>query len=308
MTPFVSPFEGFCRLDGAGRSSVWKDEEPFPLRVDVAVGAADDSNGHVERRLRKVRVRRCERWAVAGLLVLCAAGTAPAAAAEVPGRIVDRMVAVYADLDSYRDTGEVVTVFHTDTGKWTDVVRFTTLFSRDGSGPAFPTFPRGTTDDGAREPLFRFEFRHKAGRAGPWHDYVVWADGTAIRSWWDIHGRVERHGRISEAIATPMGVSGMSSGNVPGLLFGTLSPLLNLTDISDEGVETVDGEPCHKLRATPYGSGESWTLWIDRRTYLLRRVQIVRRPDDAEVVATTTYFPETDVRIDPEAFGFEPPD
>lgn len=242
-------------------------------------------------------MRRHLRPVVVAALAVVACCLIPPTAAETPEQVLDRMVEVYADLQTYRDRGEVITVFRTDNGSWSDAIRFSTAFARDGGSLAYPTFRGRSVEPGPKAPLFRFDFRHRAGRNGPWYDFVVWADGEDIRTWWDVHERVETHSRISEAIAYPMGVSGLSSANVPGMLFGTLSPLLNLSSVSDQGNEIIDGTACRKLQAEPYGTGERWTLWIDRETYLLRRVLILREIDSAEVVATTTYFPEVDIEL-----------
>ncbi|MFM9959423.1 MAG: hypothetical protein ACKVZJ_15305 [Phycisphaerales bacterium] len=231
-------------------------------------------------------------------------------------RLLEASKAAYERCSSYRDSGEVVTVFIHDEPRphrRTTIRPFKTLFVR----PA----------------RFRFEFREQSiGPEDEWDRYVVtWQNGVA-RTSWTVTNKTEERDSLGLAIAGATGVSGGSAFCVPSLLlpneiFGT--HVFREDEWTLESDEPVDGEACARLRCTRERGEE--IMWIGRKTWLIRRVferetfdaefqrrlereanaalsMSGRRADEARdftdfrTETTTRYRPQFDVHIDPAEF------
>jgi len=252
------------------------------------------------------------RWGVAavgfGALALAAPGLSqeslPRAddADLAPVRIMRSMEKVYSGCRSYRDSGEVRTALVTDGGRAGSGRPFTTAFVRPGR--------------------LRFQFTDP-GLGERSSSYIVWSDGSEVRSWWDAKPGVRRPGSLQAALAPAAGVSGGSSVRVPGLLMPeelAEGPLLiapeRIKDGTDRGVTClrVSGQS----RKTPYTlsmgarvltvKDESVVLWIDRATFLIRKVQETRTFDTYTSESTTTYTPEIDIEIPAAQLAFAAPE
>lgn len=207
--------------------------------------------------------------------------------------IVSRMQSTYADCKSYRDEGEVSSVYLKKDGQQTQRKPFKTWF--------------------VRPKLFRFEFQDQAGPgAGKWTRYVVWADGQKIRTWWSVLARLKEFDSIESALAGPTGVSGGSAVNIPGLLMTEMqwgSGLRRLADAKLLGTEKIGDAECYKIDAgAKTDASRRQTLWIDRKTFLIRRLAERKELGDVTVEQTTDYKPEMNVAIPEAEFQFEPPD
>ena len=227
----------------------------------------------------------------------------PAGAAEpTPVAILRAMEKAYAGCRSYRDAGEVRTALVTDGGRAGSERPFTTVFVRSGR--------------------FRFQFTDP-GLGDRSSSYIVWSDGSQVRSWWDAKPGVRQPGSLQAALAPAAGISGGSSVRVPGLLMpeelGEGSLLIAPERIEDG---TDRGAACYRVtgksRKTPYTLSmgarvltvrdETVTLWIDRATYLLRKVQETRTFDTYTSESTTTYTPEVNVEIPAAQLAFGAPE
>ncbi|HVN77204.1 MAG TPA: hypothetical protein VMT19_12880 [Thermoanaerobaculaceae bacterium] len=218
-----------------------------------------------------------------------------------PVTILRAMEKVYAGCRSYRDTGEVTSAIVTDGGRAGSDRPFTTAFVRPGR--------------------FRFQFTD-TGLGDRSSSYIVWSDGSEVRSWWDAKPGVRRPGSLVEALTPATGISGGSSVRVPALLMpGEMSegPLLVAPERIDDGSDR--GVACLRIRGasrkTPYTlpmgrlvltvRDETVTLWIDRSTLLLRKVEERRTLDTYTSDTTTTYTPEIDVEIPAAQLAFGAP-
>jgi len=94
-------------------------------------------------------------------------------------------------------------------------------------------------------------------------------------------------------------------------IIGAGAPLVGperSSDADDRGIACF--RIAGKSRATPYtqttGSitvtvqDEAVTLWIDRATFLLRKVEDVKTLSTYRMTRTTTYTPELDIDLTPE--------
>jgi outer membrane lipoprotein-sorting protein len=200
--------------------------------------------------------------------------------------VLARMAKVYAGCKSYRDTGAVKTVFVDATGNRTVEKPFKTAF--------------------VRPDRFRFEYTAKQG--GREDRYIVWRKGKEVQTWWDITPGVEKPESLDLALAGATGVSGGSARTVPTLLLpkevrgGRLTDLTEAKRADDAKIGKVD---CLRIEGK-YG-GHPMTLWIDKKTFLVRRIDSKKKFDDFSTEQTTTYDPVIDGEIPDKALQFDPP-
>jgi hypothetical protein len=81
-----------------------------------------------------------------------------------PEQILEAMAEVYATCSTYRDAGRVTTRF----------------YSADRHRPR--TSVRPFTTAFRRPDRFRFEYRERYQIEDEWDRYIVWADGSAVRT------------------------------------------------------------------------------------------------------------------------------
>jgi len=236
------------------------------------------------------------------------------------------MAAVYAACKSYRDDGVVVCTH----------IRGAHAFQRSTGRQPFRTLF-------VRPSRWRFEFLEETvGPRHEWHHYVIWTDGTGHHSWWTLCPDSEGPLPISRLLAGATGVSGGAAHTVPVLLDPEVGgySLTTCRHAEYEGDdEEVDGCRCAKVRVTRE-HGRAETLWIDRGSFLLRRVfhrtefneEIHRRIEESLRIlnerriaegqqplpmgermpglvseSTTHYSPQMDIDIEDSEFAFVPP-
>jgi hypothetical protein len=231
------------------------------------------------------------------------------------GEILERMATTYATCKTYQDSGWVTTIFIRGDGQRTDKKPFSTAFVR-------PT-------------RFRFEFKSSFD-GHTWHRYLVCADGADARTWWDIQPGVTQQPSLALGLAGATGVSGGSAHTVPALLMPDTIGGKRLTDLTQlkrlgdakigevdcfriQGTLVIEVDPAErerhrqemmkvtgKDRGSPARGPE--TLWIDRSTFLLRRIDEQTQFDDFRTESITTYEPLVDVEIADSQLRFDPPD
>ena len=219
-------------------------------------------------------------------------------------QIVELAAQVYAQCDSYRDSGVAATTYTSDEREWTGEKPFTTVFVRPSQ--------------------IRFEYQDmSAGDPPP--SYIIWADGNDVRTWSDVEPGVNRPATVSKAIAAAAGVSQGTSHRIPSMLrpdpSASKSALeLNYARRIDDGA--VDEFECFRILGqsirTPktLGSGDtgivlrenSSTIWIDKQSYLVRRVDESNVYDSFSTDTVTTYSPEINVDIPSELLEFGAPE
>ena len=195
--------------------------------------------------------------------------------------ILARMRRAYATCETYRDEGDVRTVFNTNGAKRVVVKPFQTAF--------------------VRPDRFRFEFRDGDNQ------YVIWKRSDEVLSWWTIQPQIEKRKGIADAVGAARGVSGAASTRIPSLLSSEVAWdfLLNVDESQLLGKDYVEGDPWWLLRV--HSRGKYQDVWIDESKYLLRKVFERREHEGFSTEATTSYRPCINEAVSEEELGFEPP-
>jgi Predicted periplasmic protein (DUF2092) len=199
-------------------------------------------------------------------------------------QIVERMAKEYAQCKSYRDSGVVKTVFIGTDRQRTVEKPFTTAF--------------------VRPDRFRFEYKDDKERR-----YIVWRDGKDVQTWWDVTPGIKKPASLRSALAAATGVSSGSAHAVPALLIPDevggrrLTGITEAKRIEDAKLDKVD---CFRIQGQ-YG-GYPRTLWVDKKTFLVRRIDLERKLGvDFRTERTWIYEPVIDGEISDKMLEFNLP-
>lgn len=202
--------------------------------------------------------------------------------------VLDRMAKAYAGCNSYHDSGVVTTVFVQVTGNRTvEEKPFTTAF--------------------VRPDRLRFEYKENESD-GQERRYIVWRKGKEVQTWWDVKPGVEKPESLGLALAGATGVSGGSAHKVPALLLPKEVGGRRLTDITEaKRVEDAKIDKLDCFRIEGKYADSQMTLWIDQKTFLVRRIDAQTKFDDFRAEETTTYDSAIDEDIPDKKLEFDPP-
>ena len=173
-------------------------------------------------------------------------------------QILNEMAARYAGCSSYRDIGEVLTVFTElgpDEHRRRSARPFKTLFIRPDR--------------------FRFEFRERTiGPEEEWDRTVIVAHGDVVQTHW-ANGPDRPERSLGRSLAGATGISGGSAHTVPCMLLREEVRGFHLTQLHDvtlDGQEVLDGVECYVLQGTHPSSRQARTLWVGCEHLLLMRM------------------------------------
>jgi len=202
-------------------------------------------------------------------------------------KILDRMAKVYANCTSYRDSGTVNTLFIGPRGNRTVEKPFTTAFLRPDR--------------------FRFEYKEKRSM-GREPQYIVWRQGSDVRVFTDLRPGNDKAVSLELAVAGAAGVSSGSAHKIPSLLLPELGGR-RLTDLTEahrtDDAKTGEAD-CFRIEGKYADSPV--TLWIDKASFLVRRVDMYHDlGNDLHTEETTTYEPVVDGEVTAEMLAFHPP-
>ena len=201
-------------------------------------------------------------------------------------QVLDRMAKTYSVCKSYRDTGVVNTVFHKSGNKQTVQKPFKTAFVR-------PDRLRFEYTDQDKTKVYR---------------HIVWQQGEQVRVWWDVTPGIEEVESLGLALAGATGVSGGSAHTVPALLMTqevggrTLMEMTETKRIDDAKVGEVE---CMRIEGKFADS--PMTLWLDKQTFLVRRIDLTMKLTGFRTETTTTYEPVINEEIADKLLKFDPP-
>jgi RNA polymerase sigma factor (sigma-70 family) len=199
--------------------------------------------------------------------------------------ILERMVKAYTNCKSYRDSGLVKTLFVENGGNRTVEKPFTTAF--------------------VRPDRFRFEYRETTGDRQM--RFIIWSNGKKVQTWWDVQPGIDKPESLALALGSAAGVSGLSSLNIPQLLLPDQMgwSRLALTEPKRARDGKLGKVDCFRVEGK-YG-GNPITLWIDKQTYLVRRIDEQAKFDNFRTEQTTTYDPAIDGKLTDKMLAFDPP-
>jgi hypothetical protein len=202
-------------------------------------------------------------------------------------QILERVQEVYKRCRSYRDTGIAKTVFIKTNSKEVVEKRFATAFIRPDR--------------------FRFEYKER-GEDGRDSRYIVWCKGKDVKTWWDRQPGIEKEKSLGLALAGATGVSSSTAHNIPVLLLpkkvgGRL--LTEMTEIKRISNMTLEKFDCCRVEGKV---GESpTTLWIDQKSFVVRRIDEQTEFATFRTERTMTYEPMLDGEIADELLEFGAP-
>ena len=146
-----------------------------------------------------------------------------------------------------------------------------------------------------RPDRFRFEFTDQS-RDGSQSRYIVWQNGSTVRTFWTIGSRIRDEPDLGMAIAGATGVSGGSALTVPELLLPEVMEgawsLADLQDVHLPNDATIVG--------LDHRDG-THTITIDPESLLIRRIAHKRAQDrHGALDHLTTYDPFADLDLPAE--------
>jgi outer membrane lipoprotein-sorting protein len=222
--------------------------------------------------------RRKEFYTAACLLclVLCQGQVVwGQAAAPAPGVIIKKMIARYASLKSYQDTGGV-RLLQGNEELLESPLNSPAAPSQGNEGVFFKTYF-------ARPRLYRFDW--SGTPEGSSRESSVWSDGRRNYCWIPNPaldaGRFFMLGGQNLSAYTSLasrhsglGVFNVSSLMIKDALYSSFDyELKALSDLSLLGEEVVDGESCYVIRGKAVG--KPWVLWVGKNSQLLRKTRTV---------------------------------
>jgi len=197
------------------------------------------------------------------------------------------MEKAYTDCKSYRDSGSVKTLFIDNGGNRTDEKPFTTAF--------------------VRPDRFRFEYKEPQAKGRQQMRFIIWSNGKEVETWWDVKPGIDKPESLALALGGAAGVSGNSSLNIPQLLLPDKMGWrrLALTNPKRAKDDKLDKAECFRVEGKYVGN--PITLWIDKKSYLVRRIDEQAKFDNFRTERTTTYDPIIDKEITEKMLEFDPP-
>ena len=213
-------------------------------------------------------------------------------------QLLDRMSKAYATCKSYRDSGTVKNVYIRADGEQTVEKPFTTAF--------------------VRPDRFRFEYRDQKTNNRQYR-YIIWSDGKVVQTWWDVRPGIEKPDSLAMALESATGVSSGAARRMPGLLISDplgagweIKRLRDLKRLDDAKLDTVDcfrvqGETGTRTQTPVTFTRGPVTLWIEKSTFLVRRIDEQGKFDTFRTEQTTTYDPVFDGEITDKMLEFDPP-
>ena len=137
--------------------------------------------------------------------------------------------------------------------------------------------------------------------------YIIWANAKEVKTWWDVRKGIEKPKSLELALGAAVGVSSSSSINISELLMPDLMGIHRLVlkepKRADDG--KLDKVECFRVEGK-FGGGPI-TVWIDKKSNLVRRIDEQVKFDDFRTEQTTTYKPTINERITDKMLEFDPP-
>lgn len=196
-------------------------------------------------------------------------------------KILRRMATTYADCRTYADSGAVTTIFRSEEGESSEIKPFKTAMVRPDQ--------------------FRYEFSVDGNTRS---QYIVWQKGKIVRNWWAAR-RLNSTDSLGMALAGATGVSSGSAHTIPALLMPQEVGGRLLTEVENarRGEDRMCGDhQCFTIEGKY--ADDPIIIWIDKESYLVRRIDETSTYDDFTADHTTTYDPVVNDEISPTLLEF----
>ena len=200
--------------------------------------------------------------------------------------IIDRMKSTYANSRTYSDSGVVKTIF-TGGVKQTIEKPFTTVF--------------------VRPDRFRYAFKDKKPD-GREQVFIIHLSGKDVQTYWDVQKDLA-HESLDRAVASATGVSSGSAITVPAMLLpGKISWRRSIRFTQPRRIDDdfFNDAECFRLQDLVLNKIPT-TLWIDKKTFLLRKIYREQEFDNFRTQETTIYKPNLNIDIPDDLLEFNPP-
>ena len=203
-------------------------------------------------------------------------------------QILEQVFRTYAISESYVDSGHVQTVYTTRLQEWIGETRFETAYVAPGR--------------------FRFEAEMRE-TPGAESGFIAWSDGNDARAWFSLSPQLfESVASLGSALDGGAGVTRDASGMIPGLLIrgtklgGDIVRLANPVRLEDE---RIDGFDCFQVQGTRMPHKGPTRVWIDKQSFLIRRVYEEDELKNATTKTTWYYAPTINVPVAEELLRFD---
>ncbi len=208
-----------------------------------------------------------------------------------PVTILQRAGRAYRTSKSYIDTGTVETVYTTDGRQRIGETTFKTAYVAPSD----------------------FRFESKMGDFGNFDvRYIVWSDKNGARKWSSLGADIiEGLESVQSGLDEAAGVTRDTSGMIPGLIFrGTKlgGDIVRLREPVRLGDTTIDGFDCFLVEGTRWPHKGPTRVWIDKESYLIRRVYEEDVIKNGTTKTTWYYDPAIDVPVDAGTLEFAKPE
>ena len=220
-----------------------------------------------------------------------------------PRELARKVESRYASCKTYRDTCLARMVFRNAGGEEQD------LGERK---------PSKITTAFLRPDKLRFEFDNELG--GKLIRNLIWMDGRAVKTWWDVRPGVQTPESLHFALGAAAGVTESTSVTIPPLLLSELLKRPNALSNGPGHLALLDDEAIgaharrrlrRRFEAVNFQTQKNFevvdTFWIDAKTFAIRRVVKEMEIGEGRSVGTLDLEPEFDVEIPASALAFDPP-
>ncbi len=200
--------------------------------------------------------------------------------------LLKHVARTYAEAKSYRDSGVLTSVSY-NKFKSTKRSSFETLFVRPDK--------------------YRLQFKYRHGEDDDeFFTFIAWRKGNEAKMWWELQGL--KAIEPQQAFTHGAGVSpgGYLTYFVPRALVGDLVTWPKSLK-EPKRIDDIKVEQATWVRIRGQFLTKQTDFWIDRKTYLLRKVENVRQPGDMGIYYSIQYLPEINVAIPEKALEFNPP-
>jgi len=242
---------------------------------------------------------------------------------QSPQQILDQMFAAYAACTSYADEGQVRVVFERREleqqnkalptyRRTVEIKPFATAFVRPSNFRYELWSLRAEVRARDQQQGLRDEDRlanyMNAGGKGLWDSYIVWMSGDSVKTWWSIKPQVKDFNELGLAIAGPTGISSGSAYYVPMLLMPPLRAGHRLKSLGELKLreETLQGRAVFRIQGSD-AQKKPITIWIDKETSLLLKINEKKKFSDFEAETTITYSPQINLPLPLEKLAFNLP-